>query len=259
MSAIDNQALAWLRLQSERELDANERAALDAWLEEDVRHRGAYVRAHVVRHVVDKTVAHHVSRPGEDRYGLRSDELEENGKDRRALFKYGAIAAGIGLLGIGIFHNFRNGETTLATAKGETKRVALPDTSVASLNTGSKLEVKLARDKRQIVLLKGEAWFEVAKDKTKPFVVEAGQVRVRAVGTAFGVRRLDNGVEVLVTEGTVEVWTGAAKARLNAGQRSFVPYRTAVAKTPATRGTRRSRSTSNRRRCKGNWPGATEC
>jgi transmembrane sensor len=58
---------------------------------------------------------------------------------------------------------------------------------------------------------------------------------VRAVGTAFAVRRFEDGAEVLVTEGTVEVWTGNAKALLSAGQRSFVAYKTAqitVARQP---------------------------
>jgi transmembrane sensor len=81
-------------------------------------------------------------------------------------------------------------------------------------------------------------WLEVAKDKTKPFIVEAGEVRVRAVGTAFGVRRYANGAEILVTEGTVEVWNGAGGARkrlVHAGERTFVGSRAAdiaVARQP---------------------------
>jgi transmembrane sensor len=74
-------------------------------------------------------------------------------------------------------------------------------------------------------LLRGEAWFEVAKDTSRPFVVSAGRARVRAVGTAFSVRRHDMGTEVLVTEGTVETWmVGAAdaKIRLTAGKKAFV-------------------------------------
>jgi transmembrane sensor len=235
MSAIDNQALAWRRIQSERELDADERSRLAAWLEEDTRHKGAYIRATVIDNAIAQAVAQHNLYPGEDRYALRPETSESQGANRRALLKYGAWAAGVGLLGVGVSLNVTERRTTLATARGEFRRVALADTSVASINSSSRLEVKLTRDKRQITLVKGEAWFEVAKDKTKPFVVEAGDVRVRAVGTAFGVRRFKDGAEVLVTEGTVEVWTGNAKALLTAGQRSFVPYRTAqitVARQP---------------------------
>ncbi|KQV47127.1 FecR domain-containing protein [Massilia sp. Root335] len=235
MSAIDNQALAWLRIQSERELDADERAHFDAWLEEDTRHKGAYIRATVIDNAIAQAVAQRDLYPGDDRYALRSDASEPKGANRRALLRYGAWAAGLGLFGVGVSLNVAERRTTLSTARGEFRRVALADTSVASINSSSRLEVRLTSEKRQITLVKGEAWFEVAKDKTKPFVVEAGDVRVRAVGTAFGVRRFKDGAEVLVTEGTVEVWTGNAKALLTAGQRSFVPYRTAqitVARQP---------------------------
>jgi transmembrane sensor len=227
MSAIDNQALAWLRIQSERQLDADERAHLDAWLAEDTRHKGAYIRATVIDNAIAQAVSQQSLYPGEDRYALRPDASEAKGSNRRALLKYGAWAAGVGLFGVGVSLNVTERHTTLSTSRGEFRRVALADTSVASINSSSRLEVRLTREQRQITLVKGEAWFEVAKDKTKPFVVEAGDVRVRAVGTAFGVRRFRDGAEVLVTEGTVEVWTGEAKARLTAGQRSFVPYKTA--------------------------------
>jgi transmembrane sensor len=235
MSAIDNQALGWLRIQSERELDADERAHLDAWLAEDTRHKGAYIRAMVVDNAITQAVAQQSLYPGEDRYALRSDAAESPVTSRRAWLKYGAWVAGVGLFGVGVALKVTERPTTLATSRGEFRRVALADTSVASINSSSRLEVRLTGEKRQITLVKGEAWFEVAKDKTKPFVVEAGDVRVRAVGTAFGVRRFRDGAEVLVTEGTVEVWTGNAKALLSAGQRSFVPYKTAqitVARQP---------------------------
>jgi transmembrane sensor len=235
MSAIDNQALGWLRIQSERELGADEQTVLDAWLEEDTRHKGAYIRAMVINNAISQAVSHQNLYPGEDRYGLQSDAPESKGANRRAFLKYGALAAGLGALAVGISLNLTDKPMTLATAKGEFRRVALADTSVASINSNSELQVRLSDRKRQITLVKGEAWFEVAKDKTKPFVVDTGDIHVRAVGTAFGVQRFRDGAEVLVTEGTVEVWTGKAKAYLTAGQHSFVPYKTTqitVAKQP---------------------------
>jgi len=113
----------------------------------------------------------------------------------------------------------------LITAKGELRKVPLADQSVATINSGSQLEFRQTPQKRQVRLTRGEAWFEVAKDKSKPFIVDAGEVLVRAVGTAFCVRRYKNGAEVLVTEGTVEVWSkdGTAQKRLlTAGDQTFV-------------------------------------
>lgn len=85
---------------------------------------------------------------------------------------------------------------------------ALPDGSWVDLNVGADIAVEFTAGgagARRVVLRRGEAHFTVAKDAARPFVVEAGGVAVRAVGTAFSVQRGGAGVEVLVTEGRVAV------------------------------------------------------
>lgn len=79
----------------------------------------------------------------------------------------------------------------------------LPDGSIVELKEGSEIELEFSELVRG-VRLKGEAHFTVAKG-AKPFVVEAGNVAVRALGTAFNVRLEANEVDVLVTEGKVHV------------------------------------------------------
>jgi transmembrane sensor len=138
----------------------------------------------------------------------------------------GGLAAGIALFTAAQLFNTFQHETVFSTAQGEFRRIPLEDSSVANINSDSVIAVNLTSKVRQVALQKGEAWFEVAKDKSKPFVVEAGDIRVRAVGTAFSVRRHGTGAEVLVTEGKVEVWSQAGDARryeLVAGDRGFVP------------------------------------
>lgn len=140
----------------------------------------------------------------------------------------GAAAAGIAVLMAPAMFRGAPDRAILTTAKGEFRKVPLADKSVAAINSGSRIEVRLTQQKRQVSLTRGEVWFEVAKDKSKPFIVDAGEVLVRAVGTAFGVRRYKNGAEVLVTEGTVEVWSrdGTAQRRLlTAGEQTFVKDR----------------------------------
>jgi len=88
---------------------------------------------------------------------------------------------------------------------------ALPDGSVVELKDGSRIDVEYAPELRR-VRLHGEAHFVVAKDATRPFVVEAGGVAVRAVGTAFNVRLEGGTVDVLVTEGRVQVEAAASAA-----------------------------------------------
>lgn len=114
---------------------------------------------------------------------------------------------------------------SFTTTIGEVRRLSLTDGSVATINTASRLTVTMAKTARRITLDDGEAWFEVAHDKARPFLVSAGDVHVRAVGTAFSVRRHTDGVDILVTEGVVETWTGdrsTAPTRLSGGERAFV-------------------------------------
>lgn len=93
----------------------------------------------------------------------------------------------------------------VATAVGEYQEVELDDGTVVKLNTDSRIEVVYGSDIRKIRLLKGEAYFDVVSDASRPFFVYAGESYVRVVGTAFLVRLFDKDVEVTVTEGRVEL------------------------------------------------------
>jgi transmembrane sensor len=92
------------------------------------------------------------------------------------------------------------------TAVGEQSTVRLSDGSIVTLNTDSSIEVRYDDAQRGVVLLRGEVFFEVAHDTTRPFRVQAGDRVLEAVGTAFNVR-LDGGndVRMMVTEGKVRV------------------------------------------------------
>lgn len=92
-----------------------------------------------------------------------------------------------------------------ATEIGAQRILRLPDGSIISLNTDSAVTTTFTPAERRIRLERGEAHFRVAKNPARPFIVEAGGVAVRAVGTAFNVRLAAQAVEVLVTEGKVRV------------------------------------------------------
>lgn len=111
------------------------------------------------------------------------------------------------------------------TELGEIRMVPLSDGSTATVNTDSAIRVTIGNETRRVRLDKGEAWFKVAHDRARPFLVEAGDVRVRAVGTAFSVRLRDGGADVLVTEGVVDSWiAGRAdrKVRIAVGSKAHV-------------------------------------
>ena len=94
---------------------------------------------------------------------------------------------------------------TYATTVDGYERVVLEDGSLIELNSDSEVGVLFTASERRVRLRRGEAHFTVAKNRARPFFAEAAGVAVRAVGTAFNVRLADHRVEVLVTEGRVEV------------------------------------------------------
>jgi transmembrane sensor len=112
------------------------------------------------------------------------------------------------------------------------KRVALTDGSVIDLNSNSRLQVHFSAGERKLDLSAGEAHFQVAHNAARPFVVTAHSVSVRAVGTVFDIRLVGDNVDVLVTEGKVEVdrrgaTTSFSKSvaivlQLTAGERTLV-------------------------------------
>ena len=95
--------------------------------------------------------------------------------------------------------------TTYRTRKGERLAVTLKDGSQVTLNTQTELETAFTRTERHVILHRGQALFEVAKNPDRPFVVEAQSRRLVAVGTAFDVRLEEAGVQVTMVEGTVRV------------------------------------------------------
>jgi len=99
---------------------------------------------------------------------------------------------------------------TYATDIGERRSLTLADGSTVDLNARSKLRVEFNKEQRHVSLLAGQALFQVAKDKNRPFIVASGEATVRAVGTQFDVYRKESGTTVTVLEGRVAVYFTAA-------------------------------------------------
>ena len=226
---IDAEAARYVaRMDGDAWSDADE-AELDAWLAQGPLHPGALLRAQAAWMTLDRPFAAHAA----SRDAAAPPPASSPPRfTRRGLLAGGgaAIAASIG----GVI--LLSGGTSYATAVGEVRRVPLGDGSIAAINPASAIDVRLDSADRNVRLDRGEAWFQVAKDKDRPFVVAAGRARVRAVGTAFSVRRGDGGAHVLVTEGVVEVWAEGAegnRVRLTAGSRGFVADNAAIEEAPA--------------------------
>jgi len=94
---------------------------------------------------------------------------------------------------------------TYSTAVGEQFSARLEDGSRVQLNTDTKLRVRFSAGERRVELQRGQAFFEVAHDSGRPFIVAAGPAQVRAIGTRFDVRRDQDAVRVTLAEGRVAV------------------------------------------------------
>lgn len=223
--SINDAAAEWVARIDRAPDDADLEAALANWLSGDERRRGAYLRARAAWGMLDRGSVLKTG-PGADNWERASGNVVFR---RRAAIVAGSLAASAALLIAG-FHVLQAPSgmgqiTQITTTVGEIRRMPLEDGSMAEINTNSRMAVKLDADIRRITLEQGEAFFQVAHDAARPFVVSAGDVRVEAVGTAFSVRRSGNGAEVQVTEGKVAVWDAAeagGKRLVAAGSRAVL-------------------------------------
>lgn len=199
---IDAAAAAWAARVDRGPLSDEDRAALEAWAAQDPRRAGAYAKALAVNAHLDRAA------------GLGADFAPSShpaarAADRRRLLATGGLLAAASVIGA-VSYGALGLKGRVSTAKGDIRRAPLADGSAVTLNTDTAIRAAFDGKMRRVDLLRGEALFDVAKDSARPFVVVAGDVRVRAVGTSFTVRaHADGQVGVVVREGVVEVWRGA--------------------------------------------------
>jgi len=220
-SGIDDIAAEWVAREDRRSLSEDETAQLDAWLQADMRHFGAYARAHAVLARTDRARA---LSPG---IGAGADAVRAPARSVRRVLRWAVgLAAVVSVLAIGVQQRDEGAEY-YATRRGEILRVPLQDGSAITLDSDSQVRVSYSSTRRDIRLLQGEALFDVASNPERPFVVRADETDVTAVGTSFAVsltERRSGGVEVLVREGVVDVADvqgAVAPARLVANYRAL--------------------------------------
>ncbi|MDG2071504.1 MAG: FecR domain-containing protein [Pseudomonadales bacterium] len=181
-----------------------DRTAFEAWRAADKRHAEAYARAQNMLGLVD--------------LHLGSMELTELGEqvfvETRKSHKSSFYSAAVGLamactliVSVVLIQQTRviKSENILETAVGQRSTITLSDDSIVTLNTDSLVELRYTQDVRQLVLVRGQAHFEVKKEP-RPFEVLAGDQRIVALGTAFDVRLdADQSVQVTLVEGRISI------------------------------------------------------
>lgn len=199
LSDIEEAAAAWL-VERDQGFAPGRELEFEQWLRADARH-GAVLAA----------LAETWTMLGESRAPAGHDVESER---PRSWWRPLTLAAAVlAVAGLGGWHAVRSAlartqapfTLTAATDVGLLRKVSLPDGSIVQLNTDSAVDVRFDAGVRRVRLLRGEAHFSVAKNSARPFIVNAAGVDVRVVGTVFNVRLRPESVDVLVTEGRVQV------------------------------------------------------
>jgi transmembrane sensor len=211
---IEEEAAGWIwRMESGSPTTADPEA-FEAWLRQDPRHRRALDELSKVWESLDTLaeapraqVLPALSEPVSYASTLSAQPMlgRPSLLARRPLWFAAAAALVAAIAGV-MWLNKGSETQVLATAVGQHRHVVLADGSIVSLNTNTIVETDIGHRAREIYLRKGEAHFDVAPDRSRPFLVHAGDAVVQAIGTEFEVRvRADQHVDVLVNEGRVEV------------------------------------------------------
>ena len=200
---IEARAADWLARNDRPDAPAAQPAQFEGWCRADPRHLAAYLRLLAVWNRLDALKA-----PA----AAAAVPARPSPSPRPRMLVALALAAGLAAVAAGLAwwqwsapFGMAVGVQRYTTALGKFEQIRLPDGSAVVLNTDSEIRVRLRPRERDITLIRGEATFEVAPDKSRPFIVVAGSTAARAVGTVFNVQKTAGRVEVLVTKGVVAV------------------------------------------------------
>jgi transmembrane sensor len=211
---IDQAASSWAARLDRGPLTPEEEEAFEAWLG-DPRSRGALLRAQALSMWSESAQA---LGSGFDPAAFEAPERSRLAgvSRRRALAWTGGAAAAASLAAVGF--GMPAFGAVISTKRGEIRLAPLEDGSTIHLNTESSVRVRYDQDQRLVTLVRGEAYFSVARDEKRPFIVEVDDCRLRTEQAGFRVRKLDKvPVDVLVNQGEVDV----ARPNLTASPRSL--------------------------------------
>jgi transmembrane sensor len=203
---IEERAAHWLVRRQEPQWNAADQAELDAWLHESTLHEVAFLRLEYGWNKVDRLTV--LRRPPVPRQEIEEARPAPARRSARRPLAWLAAAAVV-ILSVALLYAYADLFTRdlYATSIGGHEIVPLPDGSRIELNTDTRVRTSFSAQTRSVWLERGEAYFDVARDPSRPFVVYAGNRRVTVLGTKFSLR-LDpdaNRVQLAVAEGRVQL------------------------------------------------------
>lgn len=230
LAVIESEAAAWVARFDGGDVSADDFAKFQSWLNQSAKHREAveecgrlWAEFDTVKQLSAAIEAGRVAGAGGERPAMKLVS--------RRWLAYAAGGSIAAALAAGfVYRSFDMPPPVMAsyeTTVGMQKNALLADGSTVTLNTNSRIDVTISRERRDVRLVRGEAYFEVTHADKRPFTVFAGKGLVRDIGTAFDVRLVESAVNVSVARGSVEIsaaegtkTSNAARplAVLNAGQ-----------------------------------------
>ncbi len=199
-------AIDWLMRQNDGPLSRAEKAAFTAWLASDEANRAAF-----------DDISEMYGHLGTMEFGAAPVQKAKRSWRGVALSTLAATSVALFVFFDDLSLYLRSDHYAAA---GETKLVTLDDGSHVELDAKSAMTVRYSAGERRLTLLEGEAWFEVAPDPARPFVVEALGGTVTALGTAFDVALEKARAQVTVTQHRVSVASGGRNVVVEEGQQS---------------------------------------
>lgn len=207
---MERRAAEFLQRRRFWDWDDRDQAKLDAWLEESVLHRVAYLRLEDGAARMEKMA---VLRPSK----REGDAGQGANRSRRIVFPLLIAATLLVALGLGIpfaLHLMQPPDRSFATEVGGRGQLKFADGTEIELNTDSAVRYRMTTAERTVWLDRGEGFFRVAHDASHPFVLYVGNHRVVDLGTEFLVRRNPGSDEVTLLKGRAQIGSEGANARV---------------------------------------------
>lgn len=230
---IDEQAADWIARLDRGELSSEETQALEAWLRGDPRRRGALLRADALSMLSESARALGPQFDPQRFADAGTEPPPTRALSRRRVLAWAgagsAVAAAAVALGISV-----PAAGAIHTGLGELRLVTLDDGSTVMLNTQTSLRIRYSDSERRIELLDGEAYFTVVGD-SRPFLVDAGEARLRSAQATFRVRKLAaKPLDILVDRGGLLLDRAGmpAPVAMRANTRIALPSTRALALVP---------------------------
>ncbi|QPF73457.1 iron dicitrate transport regulator FecR [Roseateles sp. DAIF2] len=211
LTEIEARAADWIaeRDRGEGQLSPARQAELDTWLGAATAHRVAFLRLDRAWQRADRLRALQGAAPAfKPPPPLLPPRRAGWAWLARPPLQHAAAGLGLATLALVLGLNFigpRPQTTDYATARGQRESVTLADGSRLTLNTATQLRTEVTPQARQVWLDSGEAFFDIAHDAQRPFVIHAGKQRVTVLGTKFSLFRDGDKLRVAVLEGRVQV------------------------------------------------------